>query len=332
MTVLITGGAGYIGSHTAIRLLEYGMDVVILDDLSNSSLDTILYIEKISGEKVPFYKGDVRCGEVLKNIFKNHSIECVIHFAGLKSVSESIHNPAEYYDVNLNGTITLVKEMKRHNVLNLIFSSSATVYGKPDIVPLTEKSPIGGTTNPYGTSKLFAEKILQDFAFSHENFDVTLLRYFNPVGAHPSGLIGEKPNGTPNNLVPYLSRVASGKLECLSVFGGDYQTPDGTGIRDYIHVMDLADGHLAAIINNKKNKNFKVYNLGTGTGYSVLELIKTFERVNGIKVKYTITNRRPGDVGECWSDSTLAQNELNWKASRDLERMLIDAWKWEISQ
>lgn len=329
MSVLVTGGTGYIGSHISVTLLKHGFDVVILDNLSNSSINTISRIEELSGRKLSFVRGDIRNNKDLSDVFNKHSIEHVIHLAGLKSVSESLKIPMDYYDVNLNGTLVLLKEIQKHEIKNIIFSSSATVYGKPESVPLTEKSPVGGTTNPYGTSKLLAEKLLEDFASVNKHTNVTLLRYFNPVGAHPTGLIGEKPNGVPNNLVPYLSMVASGKLECLSVFGSDYQTLDGTGVRDYIHVMDLAEGHLAAIINTNNRSNFKVYNLGTGRGYSVLELIKTFERVNGVKVNYALTNRRIGDVDECWSDPLLAFKELNWKATRDLDTMLRDAWNWE---
>lgn len=332
MSVLVTGGTGYIGSHIAVTLLEYGFDVVIFDDLSNSSFNTIARIEELSGRKVSFIRGDIRSNKDVSHVFKNHSVEHVIHLAGLKSVSESLKKPIDYYDVNLNGTLVLLKEIQKHKIQNVIFSSSATVYGRPQSVPLTEKSPVGGTTNPYGTSKFLAEKLLEDFASVNKHINITLLRYFNPVGAHPTGLIGEKPSGVPNNLVPYLSKVASGKLECLSVFGSDYQTPDGTGIRDYIHVMDLAEGHLSAIINANIISNFNVYNLGTGRGYSVLELIKTFEKVNGVKVNYTLTSRRPGDVDECWSDSLLAFKELKWKATRDLDTMLRDAWNWEKLQ
>lgn len=332
MAVLITGGAGYIGSHTVVRLLEYGLNVVVLDNLSNSSIETITSIEKITGKRVPFYQGDVCNSENIREVFINHTIEHVIHFAGLKSVCESIQKPIDYYHNNFTGTLNLVEVMLQAGVKNIIFSSSATVYGEPENIPLTESCAIGGTTNPYGSSKLFAERMLQDIARSNNSFNVTLLRYFNPVGAHPSGLIGEAPQGLPNNLVPYLTRVAYGELEVLSVFGSDYDTKDGTGVRDFIHVMDLADGHLAALKNTPRDSNFHVYNLGTGNGYSVLELIKTFEKVTKIRVNYKMCDRRPGDIAECWADPSLAEKELKWKAKRTLEEMMVDAWNWQLKK
>lgn len=327
--ILVTGGAGYIGSHSIIELLSANYDVVILDDFSNSSCDVIQKIESLSGKRVKAYEGDVCDCSLLKTIFCENSISDVIHFAGLKSVSESISKPIDYYQNNVVGTLGLVKEMLENGVHNLIFSSSATVYGEPETIPLTESSKVGGTTNPYGTSKLISEYILKDIAHAHPDFNVTLLRYFNPVGAHPSGLLGESPKGIPNNLVPYLTMVADGQLDCLSVYGNDYPTEDGTGIRDFIHVMDLAAGHLAAINNRRKDSNFHVYNLGTGKGYSVLELIKSFERVTGVTVNYRICDRRNGDIAECWSNPALAENELNWKAVRTLDDMLVDVWNWQ---
>ncbi|MBE0395243.1 UDP-glucose 4-epimerase GalE [Citrobacter amalonaticus] len=330
--VLITGGAGYIGSHTAIELLCADYELIILDNLSNSSFDMIDKIKNISGRDFLFYEGDINDKELLDRIFSENIVTDVIHFAGLKSVSDSIRKPLEYYSNNVTGTLNLVESMLNAGVHNIIFSSSATVYGEPEKIPLTENCAVGGTTNPYGTSKFFAERILQDVAYSNVNFNVTLLRYFNPVGAHPSGLIGEEPQGTPNNLVPYLTRVACGELEILSVFGNDYSTKDGTGVRDFIHVMDLAEGHLAALKNTPKDSNLHIYNLGTGNGYSVLDLIKTFEKVTNINVNYKICNRRPGDIAECWSDPKLAETELKWKAKRNLEQMMADSWNWQLKK
>lgn len=327
--ILVTGGAGYIGSHTVIELLKSGYDVVVLDNLTNSDSKVIEKIEFLSGKEIKFYQGDVRDKLLLSVIFKENVIHDVIHFAGLKSVSESIEKPIEYHDNNVTGTLSLVSAMIDANVKNLIFSSSATVYGEPENIPLTESSRVGGTTNPYGSSKYIAEIMLADIAKGNPGLHVTLLRYFNPVGAHPSGLIGESPKGIPNNLVPYLTRVADGKLPCLFVFGHDYPTIDGTGVRDFIHVMDLATGHLAAIENKITSTNFHVYNLGTGKGYSVLELIKTFEKVTGVSVNYKLSNRRIGDIAECWSDPTLAEKELKWKAIKTLDEMLVDGWNWE---
>ena len=327
--ILVTGGAGYIGSHSIIELLHANYDVIILDNFSNSSPDVIQRIERLSGKSVKIYEGDVCDRLLLKKIFRDNSISNVIHFAGLKSVSESIKMPVEYYQNNVVGTLGLVSEMLGCGVHNLIFSSSATVYGEPETIPLTESSKVGGTTNPYGTSKLIAEYILKDIAHANPDFNVTLLRYFNPVGAHPSGLLGESPQGIPNNLVPYLTMVADGQLECLSVYGNDYPTVDGTGVRDFIHVMDLASGHLAAIVNRRKDSNFHVYNLGTGKGYSVLELISSFERVTGVAVNYRLCDRRNGDIAECWSNPALAEHDLGWKAIRTLDDMLADVWNWQ---
>lgn len=327
--ILVTGGAGYIGSHSIVELLQNDYEVVILDNFINSSLDVIEKIENISNKKVTIYEGDVCDRLLLKKIFSEHSITDVIHFAGLKSVSESILEPVDYYQNNVTGTLILVSEMLNCNIHNLIFSSSATVYGEPETIPLTESSRVGGTTNPYGTSKLIAEHMLKDIALANPHFNVTLLRYFNPVGAHPSGMIGESPKGVPNNLVPYLTKVADGQLKCLSIYGNDYPTVDGTGVRDYIHVMDLAAGHVAAIENRNADSNYHVYNLGTGKGYSVLELINTFEKVTGVAVNYQYCDRRSGDIAECWSNPSLAEHELNWKAVRTLDEMLIDVWKWQ---
>lgn len=329
MAILVTGGAGYIGSHTAIELLNNNYDVVILDNLSNSNIDVLQKIEFISKKKIRFYQGDVRDPVILEEIFTSTDISDVIHFAGLKSVAESIDQPLEYYQNNVSGVLNVIEVMRTHNVFNFIFSSSATVYGEPELIPLDESCRIGGTTNPYGTSKYIAELMLTDIARANPDLHITLLRYFNPVGAHSSGLIGESPKGVPNNLVPYLTLVADGKLECLSIFGDDYPTKDGTGVRDFIHVMDLASGHLSAIKYRKKHNNLQVYNLGTGKGYSVLELIKAFERVTGVRVKYQFCERRPGDIAECWSNSALAERDLNWKAVKTLDDMMTDVWRWE---
>ncbi|WP_293793068.1 UDP-glucose 4-epimerase GalE [uncultured Pantoea sp.] len=327
--ILVTGGAGYIGSHTVVELLNENYDVVILDNFVNSSPSVIDKIELITNKKIKFYEGNVLDRKVLNEIFNDNEVSDVIHFAGLKSVSESLIKPYDYYNNNVTGTLTLVNEMVLNNVNNLIFSSSATVYGKPQEIPLTESCHIGETTNPYGTSKFVAEKMLTDISSANLKFNVTLLRYFNPVGAHPSGMIGESPKGIPNNLVPYLTKVARGQLECLSVFGSDYPTKDGTGIRDFIHVMDLAMGHVAALRNRKPERNLNIYNLGTGKGYTVLELINAFERITGVKVNYRLSDRRDGDIAECWSDPSLARNELGWEASRSLDDMLRDVWNWE---
>lgn len=329
MAILVTGGAGYIGSHTTIELLNHNYDVVILDNLLNSNIDVLQKIEFISKKKIRFYQGDVRDPVILEKIFTSNDISDVIHFAGLKSVAESIDQPLEYYQNNVSGVLNVIEVMRNHSVFNFIFSSSATVYGEPELIPLDESCRIGGTTNPYGTSKYIAELMLTDIARANPDLHITLLRYFNPVGAHSSGLIGESPKGVPNNLVPYLTRVAAGKLECLSIFGDDYPTKDGTGVRDFIHVMDLASGHLSAIKYRKKHNNLQVYNLGTGKGYSVLELINAFERVTGVRVNYQFSERRPGDIAECWSNPALAERDLNWKAVKTLDDMMSDVWRWE---
>lgn len=329
MSILVTGGAGYIGSHTVVRLLEKGKSVVIIDDFNNSSPEALIRVKDITNVKPTFYEGSILDKYLLKRIFSENNITDVIHFAGLKSVGESISYPLKYYEVNISGTLCLIDEMIKQNVNNLIFSSSATVYGEPETIPLTESSRIGGTTNPYGTSKLMVEKILEDIARAYPDFRVTILRYFNPVAAHPSGNIGEDPNGIPNNLMPYICQVAVGKHKQVSVYGSDYPTKDGTGVRDFIHVMDLAEGHIAALDHRNEGPNHKVYNLGTGKGYSVLELLTAFERVTSRTVPYTLSERRSGDIAECWSDPAKAEKELGWKARRGLDDMIRDSWNWQ---
>ena len=310
MSILVTGGAGYIGSHTVVELLERGEDLVIVDNFINSKPEALDKIKKITGKDFKFYEVDILDEENLEKVFKENNIESVIHFAGLKAVGESVAKPIEYYHNNITGTLVLLKLMKKYNCKRIVFSSSATVYGTPEKVPLTEDSKVGGTTNPYGTTKLFIEHILEDVCVADKDFSACLLRYFNPIGAHKSGLIGEDPNDIPNNLMPYITGVASGKLEILSVFGNDYPTKDGTGVRDYIHVVDLAKGHLCALDKIRKETGVKIYNLGTGNGYSVLEIINTFEKVNGVEVKHKIAPRRPGDIAECFADPSKAKREL----------------------
>lgn len=329
MTILVTGGAGYIGSHTVLALLERGDDVVVIDNLSNSSKVSLERVTELTGKEPTFYVADILDRHVLRDIFSNHTITDVIHFAGLKSVGESITKPLEYYENNVVGTLVLLHEMLQAGVDSLIFSSSATVYGNPEKVPLSEECQTGGTTNPYGTSKLMVEQILRDFSLAQPEFRITCLRYFNPVGAHESGRIGEDPNGVPNNLVPYISQVAIGKLECLSVYGNDYPTPDGTGVRDYIHVLDLASGHLAALDHKAEGSPFKAINLGTGVGYSVIDLIQAFEKAAQTRINYRIVERRAGDVAECWSDSSLARQHLGWQATRTIDDMIRDTWNWQ---
>lgn len=323
--VLVTGGLGYIGSHTVIELIEEGFEPIVIDNLSNSKLEVKDKIEKITGKKLKVYIEDVCNEESLDKIMTENNITDVIHFAGYKAVGESVAKPIMYYENNLLSTINLLKQMKKHHVKNIIFSSSATVYGQPEQLPITEDSKVGGTTNPYGTTKLMIEKILSDVYKSDNEMNITILRYFNPVGGHVSGLLGESPNGIPNNLMPYIVRVAVGKLECLSVFGNDYDTKDGTGVRDYIHVVDLAKGHIAAI---KHMNGLRYYNLGTGTGYSVLELVNAFEKVNNLKVNYKIVERRPGDIASCYADPSKALKELNWKAEKTLEDMMKDSYRF----
>lgn len=329
MAILITGGAGYIGSHTAIELLNNNREIIIVDNFSNSKKDVLDKIKQITNKDFKFYEIDYKDEKKLDEIFNENEIEAVMNFAGFKAVGESVQKPLEYYENNLSGAITLLKVMNKHNVKKFIFSSSATVYGNPEKVPITEESKTGGTTNPYGTTKLFIEQILKDLYNSDNSWDIAILRYFNPVGSHESGLIGEEPNGIPNNLMPYIVRVAKGELEELSIFGNDYDTKDGTGVRDYIHVVDLAKGHIKALEKlEKENQGLYIYNLGTGKGYSVLDMVKAFEKATGQKVKYKIADRRPGDIAECYSDPSKAQKELNWEATKTLEDMCRDSWKY----
>ncbi len=329
MAVLVTGGMGYIGSHTCVELLQQGMDVVIIDNLVNSSAEAGKRIEQITGKTVTFYEADVRDRKKLDEIFTLHSIDCVIHFAGLKAVGESVEMPLEYYDNNLGSTITLCEAMREHGVKNIIFSSSATVYSGDNEMPLYETSKTGSCTNPYGWTKYMCEQILRDYAKTDPEWAVILLRYFNPVGAHPSGLIGEDPKGIPNNLMPYISQTAIGKFEYLRVFGGDYDTPDGTGVRDYIHVVDLAKGHVAAIAYMDEHKGESVFNLGTGTGYSVLDMVHAFENANKLTVPYKIVGRRAGDLPICYCSPEKSARVLGWTASLDLEDMCRDSWHWQ---
>ncbi len=328
MKILVTGGAGYIGSHTVLLLLENGYDVVVVDNLSNSSFESLKRVMDITGKTVDFYECDINDYDKLDEIFSTHEINSVIHFAGLKAVGESVSIPLKYYENNLTGTFTLLEVMTKHNVKKIVFSSSATVYGDPHKVPITEDMP-NSATNPYGRTKLFLEQILSDVYVSDKEFSVSLLRYFNPIGAHESGRIGENPKGIPNNLMPYITQVASGKLQQLSVFGNDYNTHDGTGVRDYIHVMDLSMGHLKAIEYIQDKTGVFVHNLGTGTGYSVLDLVKAFEEANGIKVPYQIVARRPGDIAACYADPSKAKEELGWQAEKNIVDMCRDAWNWQ---
>lgn len=330
MKILVTGGAGYIGSHTCVELLNNNYEVIILDNFSNSKKEVIDKIKKITNKDLKLYEGNMLDEVILTKIFEENNIDCVIDFAAYKAVGESVQKPVEYYINNVSSVLTLLTVMKKFNCKSLVFSSSATVYGNPEIIPITEECRTGGTTNPYGTSKLFVEQILKDLYNSDNEWNICILRYFNPIGAHESGLIGEEPNGIPANLVPYISKVASGKLECLSIFGNDYDTKDGTGVRDYIHVVDLALGHLKAVEKlNKERKGLYIYNLGTGIGYSVLDLVNTFEKVNNIKIKYKIAPRRSGDIAICYSDPSKAKRELNFEATKTLEDMLKDAWNYE---
>ncbi len=329
MKVLVTGGLGYIGSHTVVELLNNNYEVVILDNLSNSKIEVLDRIEEITGKKPPFYQGDMIDEDFLKEIFTKENIDSVIDFAAYKAVGESVAKPVEYYSNNVSTILNLLKIMKLNNVKKLVFSSSATVYGNPKHVPIKETDEIGGTTNPYGTSKLFVEKILNDLYTSDESWDIAILRYFNPIGAHESGLIGEDPKGIPANLMPYIAKVANKELPCLSIFGNDYNTPDGTGVRDYIHVVDLAKGHILALEKlNKEGKGLYIYNLGTGHGVSVLELVNTFKRVNNIDVPYKIAPRRPGDIAECYADSSKAVEELGFKAEKNVEDMCRDSYNF----
>lgn len=331
MNVLLTGGAGYIGSHALVELLDVGHQVVVLDNLSNSSRESLFRVEKLTGKSLVFVQGDVCDRILLDRIFSDHDIGSVMHFAGLKAVGESVKSPLSYYDNNVLGSINLCQAMAAAGVFSLVFSSSATVYGEPVNMPITESCPVGMPTSPYGRSKLMVEQVLQDIAAADERWSLALLRYFNPVGAHSSGCIGEDPNGPPNNLVPYISQVAIGRLKSLSIYGADYITRDGTGVRDYIHVVDLARGHLAALDFITKNSGARVWNLGTGIGYSVFEIVKAFEQASGRSVSYQIVPRRAGDIAECWSDPSLALKELNWKAELGLTEMMEDTWRWQIN-
>jgi len=327
MSILVTGGAGYIGSHTVVELLNEGEDIVIVDNFCNSSPDALYKIKKITGKDFKFYEVDLLDKANLEQVFKENKIEAVIHFAGLKAVGESVAKPVEYYHNNITGTLILLDLMKKYNCKKIVFSSSATVYGVPKTVPIKEDFELS-TTNPYGSTKLMIEQILRDVYISDNEFSIALLRYFNPIGAHESGLIGENPKGIPNNLMPYIVRVAKGEYECLSVFGDDYDTKDGTGVRDYIHVVDLAKGHLKALTKVRKVSGVDAYNLGTGNGYSVLDLVKNFEKVNGVKVNYKIAPRRPGDIAVCYADATKAKEELGWIAEKGIEAMCKDSWNF----
>ncbi|SKA68841.1 UDP-glucose 4-epimerase GalE [Enterovibrio nigricans] len=328
MDVLITGGMGYIGSHTCVQLIEAGHNPIILDNLHNSKVAVLDRIEKLTGKRPTFYQGDIRDAVNLDNIFAQHNIESVIHFAGLKAVGESVEKPLEYYDNNVNGTLVLVDAMRRAGVMSLVFSSSATVYGDPASVPITENFPTSAT-NPYGRSKLMVEECMTDFQKANPDWSITLLRYFNPVGSHKSGEMGEDPQGIPNNLMPFISQVAVGRREFLSVFGDDYPTNDGSGVRDYIHVVDLANGHLAALDKVGKKAGLHIYNLGTGDGKSVLEMVAAFSEASGKEIAYKIAPRRPGDIAECWADASKAQTELGWTATHTLDDMVSDTWRWQ---
>lgn len=329
MAILVTGGAGYIGSHTVVELQKEGYDVVVLDNLSNSSKESLARVEQITGKPVTFYEADILDRDALNDIFNKESIDSCIHFAGLKAVGESVAKPWEYYENNIAGTLTLVDVMRQHGVKNIIFSSSATVYGDPAIIPITEECPKGQCTNPYGWTKSMLEQILTDMQKADPEWNVILLRYFNPIGAHKSGMIGENPNGIPNNLMPYVTQVAVGKLKELGVFGNDYDTPDGTGVRDYIHVVDLAIGHVKAIKKLKENVGLGIYNLGTGKGYSVLDIVKNFEEATGVKIPYVIKERRPGDIATCYANADKAKCELGWEAQYGIKEMCEDSWRWQ---
>jgi len=328
MKILVTGGAGYIGSHTCVELIKVGYEVVVVDNLCNSSLESLRRVEKLTNSNIPFYMADVRNKVALRRVFEQHSIDGVIHFAGLKAVGESIERPIEYYDTNVGGTFILFDVMRIFNCKTFVFSSSATVYGDPHTVPIKENFPLS-VTNPYGRSKLMIEKFLRDVFVSDDSWHIALLRYFNPIGAHKSGLIGEDPNGIPNNLIPYISQVAVGKLESLKVFGGDYDTPDGTGVRDYIHVVDLAKGHVKALQALENKPQVLTVNLGTGNGYSVLDMVKAFEKASGKNVPYQIVARRPGDISTCYADPTCAKEKLDWKSEYGLDEMCEDTWRWQ---
>ena len=327
--ILVTGGAGYIGSHTCVELLAAGYELVVVDNFSNSKSASLERVQKIAGKSLVFHQADVRNRDALREVFKQHSVHSVIHFAGLKAVGESVEQPLRYYDNNVAGTVALCKVMAEHGVRNIVFSSSATVYGDPHAVPIHEDFPVGGTTNPYGTSKLMIEQILRDLHVSDPSWRIGILRYFNPVGAHESGLIGEDPNGIPNNLMPYIAQVAVGRREYLRVFGEDYPTPDGTGVRDYIHVVDLAKGHVAALDYLAKNKGLLTVNLGTGQGYSVLDMVKAFQKASGREIAYQIVERRAGDIACCYADRAVAKEKLGWSAELGIDRMCQDSWRWQ---
>lgn len=329
MSILLAGGAGYIGSHTAVELLNAGYDVVIADNFDNSSPEAVRRVEELTGKRVKLYEADVKDRDTVLKIMKENAIDCVIHFAGLKAVGESVKKPILYYRNNIDTTLTLLECMKETGIKNFIFSSSATVYGEENPVPYNEKMPRGSCTNPYGWTKVMMEQILQDAAKADPELSVILLRYFNPIGAHESGRIGEDPTGIPNNLMPYVTQVAVGRRDHLTIFGGDYNTPDGTCRRDYIHVMDLADGHVKAVGYAAEHKGVEIFNLGTGTPYSVLDIVKTFEKANGIKIPYVMGDRRAGDLPECWADSSKAKEVLGWGAKRNLEDMCRDSWHWQ---
>lgn len=328
MTVLVTGGAGYIGSHTCVELLEAGRDVLVLDNFANSSVEPLQRVESITGKSLRHIEGDIRDAALLEKLFRDENIDSVVHFAGLKAVGESTEMPLDYYENNVAGTITLLQAMKAASVFRFVFSSSATVYGDPHAVPIVESFPLQ-VTNPYGATKLMVEDICRDLAKSDPRWSIALLRYFNPAGAHPSGRIGEQPNGIPNNLVPYITQVAIGQREKLSVFGDDYDTPDGTGVRDYLHVVDLAAGHLKALDKIADQAGCVAYNLGTGQGYSVLDMIKAFEQASGKRIPYQVTPRRPGDIACCYADPGFAESELGWKAEKGLDEMMADSWRWQ---
>ena len=330
MSILVTGGTGYIGSHTVVELINAGYDAVIVDNLSNSKPEVLNRIEKITGKRPGFYNIDIRDKEGLKKVFsENPDIEACIHFAGLKAVGESVSMPLEYYNNNIYGTLCLLETMREAGVKNIVFSSSATVYGDPAFVPITEECPKGSCTNPYGWTKSMLEQILSDLTVADKSWNVILLRYFNPIGAHKSGTMGEDPSGIPNNLMPYITQVAVGKRDHLNVFGNDYPTHDGTGVRDYIHVVDLATGHVKALDKIKENCGLKIYNLGTGHGYSVLDIVKAFEKASGVKIPYEITARRPGDIATCYADASKAGKELGWEAQYGIEEMCADSWRWQ---
>lgn len=329
MHILLTGGAGYIGSHTIIELDKAGHSVVVVDNLVNSNPESLRRVAKIIGKEIPFYKVDVRDKEALSKVFDENKFDAVIHFSGLKAVGESVSKPLEYYHNNMTGTFILLDVMRQHQCKNIIFSSSATVYGDPAIIPITEECPKGHCTNPYGQTKSMLEEVLMDVQKADPEWNVVLLRYFNPIGAHQSGMIGENPNGIPNNLMPYITQTAVGIRKELGIFGNDYDTPDGTGVRDYIHVCDLASGHVAALKAIEKNSGLAIYNLGTGHGYSVLDVVKAFEKVNGVKVPYSIKPRRPGDIATCYCNPAKAEAELGWKAQYGIEEMCRDSWNWQ---